>query len=498
MRIYKKILLTLSIFTLLNCENDLELLPISEFASSNAYTTPIAIEAALVGVYDAFGEATENFYNEYYQWDMLNFQDTRADNSYAGGDSPELFQVDFLTIAPTNARLAWHWGALYSAIGKANNVLEKAPLVEDIEFRATRLDGLIAEAHFLRAYHYYQLVTLWSGVPLITSTTTSIDPDGINIPRSTSEEVYAQILSDLNFAIEHLPDTYSSNSETKARVTSGAANALAAKANLQKPNPDFQAALNHIIALEASSANYELLTNYDELFDGENENNQESIFEMQFIGGEEGSLRPQLLLPPSITGDSWRKFMTPSINLISLFQQNGDAVRLNSSIIFESVDNWIDPYWGNAQGSTIPFVYKWRTPGGFASANNNYLLRYGDIVLLKAEALNGLNRLDDAATEVNRIRTRVNLPNLTMAQTMSQTTLKQAILDERRMELAFEGERWNDLVRNNEAINTMNNLVENDLSTGQPVQYNMTQDKLYVPIPQREMDLNPALEQGYF
>ena len=495
MKINKFILTVVLAVVFTACDDRLDLLPISDESSSTAFTTPNQIEAALIGAYDAFGGSTENFYNEYYQWDVLNFQETRADNCYAGGDTPELFAIDFLNIVSTNTRLTWHWGALYSVIGKVNNILERAPLIEDEEFQESRRDELMGEAYFLRAYHYYHLVTMWSGVPIITSATVSTEPEDIHLFRSTSDEVYAQIMADLELAIANLPQQYSSVAETKSRATFGAANALAAKASLQKPTPDYQAALSYINALESSSAGYRLLDNYNELFDGNNENNAESIMEMQFTGGTEGSFRGQLTLPPSLSGDQWRKFMTPSQDLIAAYQREGDNVRLNASVIFESAP-WIDEYWGNAINSTIPFVYKWKTAGGWASDNNNYLFRYADMVLLKAEALNGLGSINEAAAEVNRVRNRVNLADLPASATASQAAMRQAILDERRLELAFEGERWNDLVRNNAIISTMNSLREIDLRTSDPVEYNMTEDKIYVPIPQTEMDLNPNLEQG--
>ena len=296
MRLLKILTITLGILALTGCEDSLELNPITSETSATAYDEPSEIEAALIGVYNSFGGGGSR---EYYQWDILNFQDTRSDNAYAGGDTPELFAVDFINVAPTSSRVSRHWGAFYSAINKANNVLERAPLIENKEFRATRLDQIMGEAYFLRAYHYYHLVTMFSGVPLITATTKSIRPEDIYVPRSTSVEVYTQILSDLEKAIKLLPDTYPTNFETKARATTGAANALAAKAHLQKPTPDFQAALNHILALENSTANYGLISDYNKLFDGNNENNAESILEVQFDGILHGSFRPSILLPPS-------------------------------------------------------------------------------------------------------------------------------------------------------------------------------------------------------
>ncbi len=493
---FNSLFLILFAFPFTQC-GDLELEPISQESSLTAYDSPSKMEAALIGAYDAFGGGTEAWANEYYEWDYINFQDMRADNAYAGGDGADLFAVDLLQIDPLNRRLEFHWRSLYSAIAKANNVIEKAPLVEDKAYREGRMNEIIGEALFLRAYHYYHLVTMWSGVPIVINTAVSAKPEDLAVTRSTSEEVYTQILKDLDLAISYLPDTHSNNIETKIRATSGAANALAAKVCLQRPTPNPTAALAYITKVENSSANYELLDTYDHLFDGNHEYNAESIFEIPYVTQVESNLRSQVLLPPSLTGDSWRKFITPSHDLVDAFQAEGDNIRLNSSILFESV-NWIDEYWGNLQGSSVPFVYKWRTAGGWSSENNHIFIRYADIVLLKAEALNRLSRLSEAAVEVNKIRSRVNLPNLSASDISSTEALKDAILKERRLELAFEGERWNDLVRNGVIISTMNNLKETDLRTGGFVNYNMTQEKLIVPIPQTEMDLNPKLgKQGF-
>ncbi|WP_296344746.1 RagB/SusD family nutrient uptake outer membrane protein [Winogradskyella sp.] len=329
----------------------------------------------------------------------------------------------------------------------------------------------------------------------ITNTITSTEASDVNIPRSSAEAVYAQITADLEFAATLLPASYGNDASiNKARATSGAAHALAAKAYAQQPNPDYDAVLNSIQAVESSSASYQLIP-FNQLFSGNNYNNAESIIEVQYLGGNEGNFGPQLLLPPSISGDSWRKFVTPSVDLVDAFDSEDDTVRKNASILFESVQ-WVDEFWGNSQGTAIPFSYKWKNANGFASADNTYLIRYGDIVLLKAEALNETNQLQSAITEVNRIRTRAELPDLTDAQSNSQQVLRQTILKERRLELFQEGQRWDDLARYNLLVSTMNNLVEIDLRTGNQVNYNMTEAKTLLPIPQQELDRNPALEQN--
>lgn len=471
------------------CTDVLELKPISEETSATAYEKGSQIEAALVGAYESFQSA------EYYVWDNVLFQDVRSDNHYAGGDNPEIFEIDYLTISATNSRLFKNWSNIYNAIAKANTVLEKAPLVQDPTFTEERKNQVMGEAYFLRAYHHFSLVRAHGGIPLMLETTKSTDPDKLRVTRATEEEVYTQVLKDLDLAASLLPDTYGNDASiNKARATAGAANALAAKACAQRPSRDYSKALEYIAKVEASAAGYRLI-DYTHLFDGNHFNNDESIMEVQYLGGDEGNFGPQLLLPPSISGDSWRKFVTPSQDLIKAYDSEGDVVRKQATVLFESVQ-WVDEFWGNAVGAEIPFGYKWKNANGWASSDRQYILRYGDIVLLKAEALNETDQLQAAVDEVNKIRGRVNLPELTDAQKSSKEVLKATILKERRLELAQEAQRWDDLVRNGVVVSIMNNLVEIDLRTGQPVNYNMSEDKIWLPIPQQELDRNPNLVQN--
>ncbi|UMB54336.1 RagB/SusD family nutrient uptake outer membrane protein [Lutibacter sp. A64] len=489
MKIYKIIVAIAVTCTCISCEDYLDLSPISEETSANAYNSASQIEAALTGTYESFQSS------DYYIWDNVLFQDVRSDNYYAGGDNPEIFSIDYLTISPTNSKVYGSWSNLYNAIAKANTVIDRIDAVEDVNLTQERRDQITGEAYFLRAYHYYNLVKTWGGVPLVLEAVTSVNPEDVNLPRASVEEVYEQILSDLELAATLLPDTYGNEaSVNKARATAGAANALAAKACMQKPNPSYEQALAFISEVEKSSANY-ILIDYNYLFDGNHYNNSESILEVQFLGGDEGNWGPQMLLPPSISGDTWRKFVTPSHDLVNAFDAEGDVVRKNATVLFESVQ-WIDEYWGNEIGTTIPFGYKWKSASGWASSNRQYLLRYGDIVLLKAEALNETGQLELAAVEVNRIRNRALLPDLTSAQKANKEVMKATILNERRLELAQEAQRWDDLVRNNVAVSTMNNLVTIDLRTGSAVNYNMTAAKILLPIPQQELDRNPALVQN--
>jgi starch-binding outer membrane protein, SusD/RagB family len=469
------------------CEDFLDRKPISEGIVENSYQSASDAETALIGVYDSFQ-------SEYYIWDNIIFSDVISDNYYAGGDNAEIFAVDDLNLSPTNSRLFNNWSQIYTAIAKANVVLDRVPEIQDPALDIdNRRNQILGEASFLRAYHYYNLVKLWGGVPLIISPVNSTEPSAVNIPQSTESEVYAQIIVDLEFAAANLPDVYSDDaSVNKARATKGAANALLAKVWAQKADRDYTKVLEYANAVINSPAGYALLSNYADLFDGNHYNNAESILEIQFVGGTEANWGPQLLLPPSISGDAWRKFVTPSHDLVNAFDSEGDVVRKNASILFEEAP-WADEFWSATVNGSVPFAYKWKSANGWASTNRQYILRLADIVLLKAEALNALGQLDAAADELNTIRERAGL-DPSEADTKEELSL--AIEKERRLELAQEGQRWDDLKRFGRAVEVMNNLVEIDLRTNTAKEYNMTTEKLLLPIPQSERNRNTNLAQN--
>lgn len=484
--------LLLAGLTLASCEDNLDNVPVSQGIAQNSYQTGDQIEAALTGVYESFQG------NDYYVWDHVLFSDVRSDNNYAGGDNPQIFQIDAINIDVNNDRVYNAWSAIYNAIAKANTVLEYAPKVDRM-LTPERKEQIIGEAYFLRAYHYYTLARLFGGVPLVVETVKSADPSAVRIPRSTEEETYAQIIADLEIAAAKLPNDYGNDSSVnKARATKGAAYALLAKAYAQQPTPNWGQVSAYADMVINSPAGYQLLGNYADLFDGSHYNNAESIIEIQYLGGNEGSWGPQMHLPPSKSGDTWRKFVTPSHDLVNAYDSEGDVIRKDANILFENVP-WADEYWGNAVGSSVAFNYKWKNAMGWASSDHVYLLRLADIILLKAEALNNQGQPGAAADLVDTIRLRAGIAVLPANVRASQDLMKVAILKERRLELAQEAHRWDDLVRNNVAVQTMNAVQDVDLRSGNPVNYNMQDYEVFLPIPQREINRNPNLVQttGY-
>lgn len=472
-------------FSFQSCEDFLDLKPVSTAASGNSFETADDMEAALIGAYNTLRI-------EYYIWDNILLSDVRSDNAYAGPpDDVDIFEYDKLTVSSSNNRLVFNWGDLYNGILRCNTVLTKIDGIEDIsESRSQEIKG---EARFLRGLFYFDLVKSFGGLPLVEATE-SADPDKIQIPRSSVSETYDFIVKDLEFASANLPVRYGSESNVnKARATKGAANALLAKVWAQHPERDYSIVLSYCDSVISSPAGYALLNDYNDLFDGDSYNNAESIFEIQFIGGtEQGNWGPQLFLPPSLSGDGWRKYCTPSHNLVDAYLDASDWTRIDASVMWELVD-WVDEYWNaDDPDEWIPFAFKFKHADGWNSGDHIYLIRLADILLLKAEAMANLQQGDYGRRIVDRIRDRVDLD----PTEATDAEMLDAILKERRLELAFEAHRWDDLVRYGKAVSTMTDLKELNLITGEYVDYNANENTLILPIPTTEMDRNPNLFQN--
>ena len=487
MKLFKNIAI-LCIAAVLNqgCSSDfLDLEPISSSTTGNSYKTADDIEAALIAVYNSL-------HNEFYTWDNVLMGDVRSDNCYAGPpDDVDIWAYDQLNITSNNSRIFNNWRAFYLGIARANTVLDKIDGVTGLT--DARKNEIIGEAKYLRAFYYFDLVKQYGGVPIVEHTGTT-DPEKIQIPRNTVEEVYQFITSDLEFSLVNLPDSYELGNEVdKGRATKGATNALLAKVWAQHPTHDYAKVIQYADAVINSTVGYQLLGDYPSLFDGTNYNNSESIFEAQYIGGTpQGNWGPQLFLPPSISGDGWRKYATPSKDLINTYTAELDVVRMNSNVITERVP-WVDEYYNaDIPFTPVPFAYKQKNADGWNSNDQVYLIRLADILLLKAEAMAHLSQGDKGRSLVNQIRNRAGLADTTA----SDAEMIEAVLLERRLELALESHRWDDLVRNDMVIETMNNLQELNLISDEFVDYDMNANKILLPIPLNEIDRNPALEQN--
>ena len=481
-KIIFNLILLVSLTGMYSCDKFLDIQPVSQgiavtntSADSLVYKNDSELEAALSGVYD-------DFRNEYFSLDYFVNGDAQSDDAYAGADNPANFQIDEYAIDATNTNVSRDWEYLYGTIGKANAVFNNAEKTPGVD--AARKLQIKAEAAWIRAYMYFQAVQLWGDVPLQLTEVTTISIEllpeiypQLFPARAPMAEVFAQIISDFELALAHAPIS----ATHKGYVTKGAANAMLAKVYATIQPQQWDKVNQYCDAV--ISGGYSLLPEYDMLWNNENENSSEAIFEINYEGTpQSGNWGASMF-----RGLDWKKFNTPSNDLVSVFDAEQDLIRKEASIIYLDVSGkWSDPYWPQI---TFPFVNKYRIFTG-SSSQNYILLRLADILLLKAEAMNENGDVQGAAAFVNQIRSRVSLSNTTASD---KAAMKLAIEKERRLELAFEGHRYYDLKRTGRAIEVLNNVKgPNGASLG----YVVTESRLLWPIPQAELDKNTKLIQN--
>jgi len=466
LKIYSMIAAGAFTLALTSCKKDfLDKQPLSQVTPDVAFADAAAAEKLLQGAYDGM-------YNDYHIMDFMTNGDVIADNCYAGGDNPANLQLDKFTVEPTNANVERDWVNLYRDIKNCNLITDNVPGIDDSQLDVgDRRNQILAEARILRAYMYFNLVRLWGAVPLVLKIPAA--ESEFQPAKATVDEIYTQIIADLEYGAANAQVT----AANKGIVTRSVANALLAKVYATKANPDWSKVLQYTDAVIGNG--YSLLANYDNLWDSQHDNNAEAIWEMQYdgYGGLHGNWMPSQLF-----GAGWKKFNTPTNDLIAAYDTEGDKVRKASSILYDGI-GWDDDYWKDP--ATYPHIRKYRAD----DKSDTYILRLADILLLKAEAQNELggSGWSQAKVIVDQVRARVGLAGTPAAD---QASMRLAIEKERRLELAFEGHRWFDLLRTDRAITVMNAQKDGN---GTNLGYNVTPAKLLFPIPQSELDRNPNM-----
>lgn len=454
------------------CKKDfLDKKPFNQVTGDVAFVDLAGAEKLLAGAYGSM-------YNDAHIWDFMINGDVSADNAYSGGDNANINDLDLFKTLSTNEIVERDWRGFYSNIKDANEVLENVPNIKDPELdKGDRRNQILGEASGLRAYYYFHLVRLWGPVPLVLKSATNLAE--MQAPKSSVDQVYAQIIKDLEFALANTRTT----APHKGIITKGVANALLAKVYATKPNPDWNKVNQYADA--TINGGYSLFGSFEGLFTGTNKNNSEAIWEMQYDGwgGPQGRGN---WMPGLLVGSGWKRFCTPTNDLVKAFDEEGDVIRKNSSITFKNVETegWADIYWSK---NNYPFINKYRMD----DKTDTYILRLADIILLKAEALNEISAGGWAQSKVlvDQIRGRVNLLGTPAA---SQPAMRLAIEKERRLELAFEGHRWFDLIRTNRAVEVMNAQKN---GAGASLNYNISNANLQLPVPQKEIDRNPNINK---
>lgn len=495
----KKILFTvLMLWVFTACKKEeLSITPISSGTTENFYQTE-----------NDFVQASNAMYNSLrtYPDRLINLSETRSDNLYAASvlitqpyDPINAFRTD---IVSSNYILA-AWNENFNSIFRANFLLEKLEQNKDVIKNVALRERLIAEARFLRAFFYFDLVRYFGKVPLTTKTVTPLEAE--SIPRSPVAEVYKVIIEDLQYAISVLPPSYQTTNV--GRATKYAAQSLLALVYMTRSGPTYGIEgpglglnewnlalplLNDVIG----SGQFAVNSSYANIFSHTNQNpatNKEAVFSVMYISG----LNPVL-------GASFVSLTVPDAYFTSVLgkpAQLGGAGRPTSYDLYNSYENadvrktfnYIQHYSPLGIPGNRPFVKKYLDATKVPILINDWAInfiaiRFTDVMLMKAECIlkGAPGTQTDVDAIVNQIRLRSN------ASALTNVTIDQ-LYEERRREFSGEGSRWFDLQRSGNLVTTMNNWITtyDELKQIQPVVANW----IIYPVPQSQMDVKPGLYQ---
>ena len=465
------------------CSDYLEIQPEAEVPAEEFFVNQEDAEAALWSCYGILSH-----WNHYGGQGYLSAVMVPSDDEICYGFGP-LYAYETFTYGPNEFRVGFLYRSRYQAINLNNQLITNLP---DISMNDNLRKTIEGEAKFLRALHYFELVRFFGGVPLVLSPISS----GAGNVRAPVEEVYTQIETDLQYAIDHLPATWP---ESEAgRATRWAAMSLKAKIHMyQEEWTEVLSLTNDVI----NSSGHDLydedgLDSYYELFRVRNENNIESIFEIQsntFEGNPDningGRQYGQVIGIEGGGFGGWAN-VVPTDELANAFDAAGDSIRKKATILYagevtpDGDTVTLNPdqvptvsparYCGKAY---VPKSVNPTNPYLAVSQQNIRLIRFAEVLLMNAEAALETGS-GDAATPLNRVRARVGL------QPISSPTLED-IYTERRLELATEFNRFFDLIRTGEAPEVLGSLG-----------FQAGKHELF-PIPLQEIELtNGLLEQN--
>ncbi|MGZ0015762.1 RagB/SusD family nutrient uptake outer membrane protein [Yeosuana sp. AK3] len=449
--------IAIALLLLVSCSDDFVNVDSRDQNSEDFFNSEQDYQKALIAAYDGLQSTYVNV--------MLG--EIASDNTLSGGESATdvigFQEIDDMIHTPNNANLRDLWSWMYGAVNRANFILE---FQDKTDF--PNKNNVIGQAKFLRAYYYFELVKWFGDVPFAVDKRIQFG-DQFSIDRTPKAEIYAQMEEDLLFAAENLPYVQSE----KGRVTKGAAQALLGKVYLfQDKFSEAASVLEDVI----NNGPYDLLTDYSTMFENDNENNIESVFEVQYSDLEgagfgclqcsEGNVAVGFNGIRNYTGpifDSGFSFNVPTQEVVDEFE-DGD-IRKDVAIL--DIEAWASANsatFGVGFEHTGYFNRKYIARKGdlntgdanLTNPNNYRAIRFADVLLMAAEALNRGGISDTRAlTYLNRVRTRATLPSVSF----TGSNLTNAIYHERRVELVGEGHRFFDLVRTGRAAQEIDGFV---------------------------------------
>ena len=408
-----------------------------------------------------------------------------ADKGSTPSDGAPVLVADEFTLDAGSLIVDDSWQGYYRGVKRANWVIDRVP---DIEMEPNLRARIVGEAKFLRAYFYFKMVRWWGELPLVLA---PLNREDIKIPRSSVDEIYMAIIADLSDAAAALPLRSQYASADLGRATKGAAEGLLAKVYLTRKEYDKAAQLAKSVI---ESGQYSLAPNYAAIWSKEGENGSGSVFEVQatpdIIGGWSQFNQVQSIRPAKGWG-----FNRPSDDLIRAYEPGdprreatilyvGEVVPDGSYIVEDNPEMFNERY---NQKAWVPDSERGTGGGSREGGGNIRILRYADVLLIAAEALNELGQPSEALTYLNMIRDRArgSLPPqiLRPITVTDQSQLRQLIWKERRVELGMEQHRWFDLLRTNRAAEVMLAHGKNFIAGKHEL----------LPIPQSEIDLSAGV-----
>lgn len=470
----------------LSCSKFLEEKPNSVITSANFYQTASDALLAVNAAYDHLGSGTSNsdfggvYFNNFWALQAL-----ASDNGKSGLPDPNSVQLAEFSHDASNTFIKDIWEDCYKTINLTNIALKHIPNIEMDESLKNRYLG---ECSFIRGLMYFELARLFGGVILLTEPTE--DLSSLTIERSSLDEVYTQIISDLEFAESSLP--YSYEGADKGRATKGSAGGYLAKAYLTlKDYSKARDKLNTII----SAGVHQLMPDFADIFKIANTNNPEVLFSINFTFNNnaiwETSQFNVRTLPLALNRNSlaWE---VPTLDVYNNYEDGDRRKEVTFQTTFTEADGRVLTF--------DPHIFKFwdqeAEPSASSSGSDFFNLRYADVLLMFAEAESELNNgpTAEAYEAVNQVRRRARFANgdersiLNDLAGLNQQDFRKAVWLERRRELVWEGHRWYDLVRQNQ----LKERVE-IAKPGVAVDENK---HVLFPIPQREININPNLSQN--
>ncbi|GAB4033772.1 RagB/SusD family nutrient uptake outer membrane protein [Spirosoma jeollabukense] len=467
------------LLALTGCETQLDLSPVTNLTNVTYYKTAEDAKAAVGACYAQIG-GTDPFLDLVTTDDAIAFLTGSADR-------PLLWRYN---ITPSNTFISQYAGA-YNGINRSNTVIGRLPGIPMDESLKKRY---IAEAKFLRALHYFNLVRLYGDVPIVTTETTSLE--GLAVPRDPVDKVYELIEADLKEAESVLPKTYPASESGRASL--GAAKGILARVYLTRAGTTAGSPYWAQAAAKAKEVMdlgvYDLYANFADAFALTARGGKENIFEIQYLTDVKGhgdgrgyGVRSAPIYPGTGSG-----IARPTASLFNLYSDKDTrkAVTFITSYVYNGVTTTLsitDPDFTKA----VSYQKLWDKTAKTVSSEGTSkpILRYSDVLLMYAEATNEANNRPtaDAYAALNKVRTRAGLTALTG---LTYQQFKEAVWLERRLEFTFENMRRFDLVRTGrllDAVKAENSFARN--ATIQPFH-------VLMPIPQADMDANPNLKQN--